>query len=50
MSDLVEKIHWLRDHDDEAKEIGVNGAKLAYQLTYERELEKALVNINKALN
>lgn len=49
MSDLVEKIQWLLTHDDEAREIGINGAKLAYQLTYEQELDRALVNINKAL-
>lgn len=49
MSDLVEKIDWLLDHDNEAKKIGENGAILANKLTYERELEKALVNINKAI-
>ena len=49
MSDLIEKVHWLLDHDDEARQIGENGAKLAYQLTYERELDMALINIKKAL-
>lgn len=49
MSDLVEKIHWLIDHDDEAMKIGVNGKKLASKLTYDEELNKALINIKKAL-
>lgn len=49
MSDLVEKIHWLIDHDDEAMQIGVNGRKLASNLTYHEELNKALINIRKAL-
>lgn len=49
MSDLVEKIHWLIDHDDEAMQIGINGRKLASKLTYDEELNKALINIHKAL-
>ena len=49
MSDLVEKIHWLIGHDDEAMEIGANGKKLATKLTYDEELNKALINIRKAL-
>ncbi len=49
MSDLVEKIHWLIDHDDEAMEIGINGRKLASKLSYDEELNKALININRAL-
>lgn len=49
MSDLIEKVYWLLDHDDEARQIGENGAKLAHQLTYERELDVALINIQKAL-
>lgn len=50
MSDLVEKVHWLLDHDGEARKIGENGAKLANQLTYLGELGKAFININKALS
>jgi hypothetical protein len=49
MSDLVEKIHWLHKNDDEARKIGENGAILANKLTYERELNRAFININKAL-
>ena len=49
MSDLVEKIHWLIHHDDEAMQIGINGRKLASKLTYDEELNKAFINIHKAL-
>ena len=49
MSDLVEKIQWLIDHDDEAMQIGINGRKLASKLTYDEEVKKALINIHKAL-
>jgi hypothetical protein len=49
MSDLIEKIYWLIDHDDEAMQIGINGRKLALKLTYDEELNKALINIHKAL-
>lgn len=49
MSDLIEKIHWLLEHDDQAMEIGLNGKKLASRLTYDEELNKAFISINKAL-
>ncbi|QWE24932.1 hypothetical protein FD977_01345 [Polynucleobacter sp. AP-Elch-400A-B2] len=49
MSDLIEKIHWLIDHDDEAMQIGTHGRNLASKLTYDEELNKALINIHKAL-
>jgi len=49
MSDLVEKIHWLINHDDEAMQIGINGRKLASKLTYDEEVKKALINIYNAL-
>jgi len=49
MSDLVEKIEWLINHDDEAIEIGVRGKKIASKLTYDAELKKALINIHEAL-
>jgi hypothetical protein len=49
MSDLVEKINWLIDHEDEAMQIGINGRQLASKLTYDEELNKALINIHKAL-
>jgi Glycosyl transferase family 90 len=50
MSDLVEKVDWLLEHDEEARKIGENGAKLANKLSYERELDRAFMNINKALS
>jgi spore maturation protein CgeB len=49
MSDLVDKVDWLLVHDEEARKIGENGAKLARKLSYEQELDKAFMNINKAL-
>lgn len=49
MSDLVEKVHWLLEHDGEARKIGENGAKLANKLTYSGELDRAFININQAL-
>lgn len=49
MSDLVEKVQWLLEHDEEARQIGENGARLANKLTYSEELDKALININRAL-
>jgi spore maturation protein CgeB len=50
MSDLVEKVDWLLEHDEEARKIGENGAKLANKLSYERERDRAFMNINKALS
>jgi hypothetical protein len=41
MSDLLEKISWLRQHDDAARRIGENGMALAMSLTYEEELQAA---------
>jgi Glycosyl transferase family 90 len=38
MSDLFEKIEWLRAHDDEAQAIGQAGLALAASLEYEQEL------------
>ena len=49
MSDLVEKVDWLLEHDEEARKIGENGAKLANKLSYGRELDRAFMKINKAL-
>jgi hypothetical protein len=41
MSDLTEKLLWLRANDDKAKIIGDSGRKLALSLTYEKEIETA---------
>ena len=49
MSDLLEKVQWLLENDDKAKEIATNGMKLAYSLTYENELGGAHQSIKSAL-
>ena len=41
MSDLVDKINWLRTHDSDAHAIGQAGLELAKSLDYQRELDKA---------
>ena len=41
MSDLVEKIDWLREHDDTARRVGANGQALAMSLSYDGELRSA---------
>ena len=41
MSDLVDKIGWLREHDDAACRVGENGRALAMSLSYEGELKAA---------
>jgi hypothetical protein len=41
MTDLMEKIEWLRHHDDMARRIGENGQALAMSLGYETELRAA---------
>jgi Glycosyl transferase family 90 len=41
MSDLVEKIGWLRANDDMARRIGENGQALALSLSYDTELKAA---------
>ena len=41
MSDLVEKVDWLRAHDDAARQIGERGRALAESLDFEGELKRA---------
>ncbi len=41
MSDLAEKVVWLRDHDDTARQVGKNGQALAWSLTFQAELKAA---------
>jgi Glycosyl transferase family 90 len=41
MTDLVEKVEWLRAHDDVAREIGEAGYQLANELTGEQEITAA---------
>jgi len=48
MSDLVDKIHWLARNDTVAQKIGQRGQELADDLTYEREIERAVPVISAA--
>ena len=41
MSDLIEKIEWLHDHDDVAERIGSAGRDLAISMTDEKEIERS---------
>jgi hypothetical protein len=49
MSDLVEKVTWLRDHDAAARAIGEQGQALALSLEYDRELKNAIPTVTAAL-
>jgi Glycosyl transferase family 90 len=50
MSDLVDKVRWLRDHDDLAHAIGEQGQALALSMDYEGELKRAGRTITAALH
>jgi hypothetical protein len=41
LSDLIEKIQYLRSHDAVARKIGAAGRKLALSMTFENELQRA---------
>ncbi|HEY8161248.1 MAG TPA: glycosyl transferase family 90 [Methylocystis sp.] len=41
LSDLLERVEWLRDHDLEAKRIGEAGRALALSMTFKTEAERA---------
>lgn len=49
MADLIEKIRWLRAHDDTAREIGNAGRALATSATLDAELESSVPVITAAL-
>jgi SAM-dependent methyltransferase len=49
LSDLVEKLQWLRAHDDVAREIGARGRELAYALDYDSEIRRCASTIDAAL-
>jgi hypothetical protein len=49
MSDLVEKVRWLKDHDRTAARIGKQGQKLALSLNYADELKRAGHTISAAI-
>jgi hypothetical protein len=48
MSDLIEKIGWLRANDVAARSIGEAGYRLAEALTYEREIGRAITTVAAA--
>lgn len=50
MSDLIEKIDWCCQNDEQAKNIGESGRKLALSMTFKSELAKANKIIEQALN
>ena len=49
MSDLVEKVEWLKGHDAEAQRIGRAGRALALSLSFDREYASARRTIVSAL-
>jgi hypothetical protein len=49
MSDLIDKIEWLRKNDGFAKAVGNAGRALAMSLTYERELGRSAHTIARCL-
>ena len=49
MSDLVDKIRWLREHDQTAQVIGERGRALAISMDYEAEVRQACRTISSAL-
>lgn len=49
MSDLIEKVAWLRAHDDEARRIGDNARRLAFSMSESAEIVGAAPTIRRAL-
>lgn len=49
MSDLIEKIYWLRSNDDKAFQIGARGRELALSMNIKNELERSNNVISAAL-
>jgi hypothetical protein len=49
MSDLIDKVKWLRDNDAAAAAIGRKGRELAYAMTLETELERGCRTIAEAI-
>jgi hypothetical protein len=49
LTDLADKVAWLRRHDNVAQAIGEAGRQLAMTLSYERELDRAVPVITAAL-
>jgi predicted O-methyltransferase YrrM len=48
MTDLIDKIEWLRTHDEQARAIGEAGLALAHSLGYEQEVKSAHDTIRAA--
>ncbi len=48
MSDLVDKVRWLRRNDEFARKVGENGRALAETMTIERELPRSVPVISSA--
>jgi Glycosyl transferase family 90 len=48
MSDLVDKVHWLKRNDGFARRLGANGRALAERMTLERELQRSVPVISAA--
>lgn len=49
LSDLVDKVSWLVENDEKAREIGASGRDLALSLSHQKEIDKAVVKISQAL-
>jgi Glycosyl transferase family 90 len=49
LSDLIDNIMWLKNNDEKAKEIGDKGKELALKLSYQKEMNKAVIKISRAL-
>jgi hypothetical protein len=49
LSDLVEKVLWLRTHDAHAREIGRRGKELAQSLSFDSELQRSETTITGAI-
>ena len=50
MSDLFDKVSWLRRNDETAEAIGRRGQQLAERLSYERELDRSVPVISAAVS
>jgi hypothetical protein len=48
MSDLLEKILWLQQHDESARQIGERARQLAISMSEEAELERAIPTLRRA--
>lgn len=47
MSDLQEKIAWIRDHDTEARTIAENGQALAQSMSFQREMQRGAAAVEE---